>query len=211
MAYFVLVFIISTAFIDFLKSKFSFLKPENVCLFIAILFLFIFSLNAWKINIYTVSGIYFAGLFLSKSDYRESVEETIKISQLIFVPFFFIFLGSGLDMKIFDFKYLPFIILYFITAITGKIFGCGIIAKIFGFDFKRSFRIGCGMSPRGEIALIIAAVAFYYSGVKYLKEIDFITVIIMVTASILIIQYLMMFLFRDKHIITGDRHDIKTN
>jgi Kef-type K+ transport system membrane component KefB len=198
-AYFLVIFIIATVLMDFLKSKISFFSSEKVSLLLSIFFFFIFSFNAWKINLFTVTGIYFAGLFISKTDYRNPVEETIKVSQLLFVPFFFIFAGVSLNLKNISLDFYPFIIFYSLVALAGKIFGCGIIAKFFGFDFKRSFRIGCGMAPRGEIALIIASIAFYYSDGKFIGEADFISVVIMVTSSILIIQYLMMFLYKDRH------------
>jgi Kef-type K+ transport system membrane component KefB len=196
--YFSFVFFIAILVVDFIKKKLSNFKISLICLVISAAFLLIFCMNLWKINFFTITGIYFAGLFLSKSDYMETIEESLKISQLIFVPVFFIFIGIGLDFKNLNPGFIPYIIAFIFIALFGKILGCGIIAKISGFDLKRSFRIGCGMTPRGELALIIASITFFYGSARFINEGDFISVIIMVTVTILVIQYLLKFLFRDK-------------
>jgi len=43
-----------------------------------------------------------------------------------------------------------------IVAVIGKIVGSGIGAKLGGFEYKDSLRVGIGMIPRMEVALIIA-------------------------------------------------------
>ena len=41
----------------------------------------------------------------------------------------------------------------------GKLFGCGLAALASGMDQVRSFRVGCGMISRGEVGLIVTAMA----------------------------------------------------
>ena len=209
--YFIAVFIIAVLFIDFLKKKLVNINICTVCLLFSVFFFFIFSMNAWKINMFSITGIYFAGLFLSKTDYRDSVEDTLKISQLLFVPFFFIFIGLALDLKNLQTDFIPYIVLFVSAALIGKIFGSGLVAKISGFDFKRSFRIGCGMTPRGELALILAAIVFYYKEHRFIGEKEFVSVIIMVISTILIIQYLLKALYKERRTPTGVKYDIKAD
>ena len=47
---------------------------------------------------------------------------------------------------------------YTLTAIVSKIAGCGGSALLVGFNWKGALRIGAGMVPRGEVALIIAGI-----------------------------------------------------
>jgi len=47
---------------------------------------------------------------------------------------------------------------YTALAFAGKIFGCGIPAIFMGFNLRGAARIGIGMLPRGEVALIIAGI-----------------------------------------------------
>ncbi|HBO41490.1 MAG TPA: hypothetical protein DD477_09775 [Spirochaetaceae bacterium] len=44
------------------------------------------------------------------------------------------------------------------VAIVAKVLGCGLPALFTGFNFKGALRIGVGMVPRGEVALIIAGI-----------------------------------------------------
>lgn len=43
-------------------------------------------------------------------------------------------------------------------AVISKILGCGLSALAVGFNRRGGFRIGIGMLPRGEVALIVAGV-----------------------------------------------------
>jgi Kef-type K+ transport system membrane component KefB len=45
-----------------------------------------------------------------------------------------------------------------VLAILSKVLGSGIPALLTGFNFLGSARIGVGMTPRGEVALIIAGI-----------------------------------------------------
>jgi Kef-type K+ transport system membrane component KefB len=45
-----------------------------------------------------------------------------------------------------------------ILAIIGKICGAGIPSLVMGFNKLGAWRIGLGMLPRGEVALIVAGV-----------------------------------------------------
>jgi Kef-type K+ transport system membrane component KefB len=45
-----------------------------------------------------------------------------------------------------------------IVAIITKVIGCGIPAKLGGLCTKDSLIVGFGMSPRGEVAMIVALI-----------------------------------------------------
>ncbi|MED5422300.1 MAG: cation:proton antiporter, partial [Pseudomonadota bacterium] len=44
--------------------------------------------------------------------------------------------------------------------ILSKLIGCGFFAKISGLSNRDSLAVGVGMSPRGEVAMTIALLAF---------------------------------------------------
>ncbi len=52
-----------------------------------------------------------------------------------------------------------YVIVFVLLAVVGKMIGSGLGAKLTNFDMTRSFRVGVGMIPRGEVALIIANMA----------------------------------------------------
>ncbi len=45
---------------------------------------------------------------------------------------------------------------YSVLAILAKVIGCGVPALFFNFNLRGALRIGFGMLPRGEVALIMA-------------------------------------------------------
>jgi Kef-type K+ transport system membrane component KefB len=49
-----------------------------------------------------------------------------------------------------------------VLAILGKLLGCGLPAFGVGFGRLGALRIGLGMMPRGEVALIVAGVGLGY-------------------------------------------------
>jgi Kef-type K+ transport system membrane component KefB len=66
----------------------------------------------------------------------------------------------GLGFNLFDIEAEPFFLLGFVLlAVLAKAFGSSLGAKMNNFDWTRSFRIGTGMIPRGEVALIVANMA----------------------------------------------------
>jgi len=58
-----------------------------------------------------------------------------------------------LDPKIFVFG-----LIYTATAIIAKLVGCGLPTFLCGFNLRGALRVGVGMVPRGEVALIIAGI-----------------------------------------------------
>jgi len=49
-------------------------------------------------------------------------------------------------------------VLLTILGIVTKVIGCGLPARMLGFCSKDSLIIGFGMSPRGEVAMIVALI-----------------------------------------------------
>lgn len=49
-----------------------------------------------------------------------------------------------------------FALLLAVVAILSKIVGCGLGARVCGFQMRQCLQIGCGMACRGEVALIVA-------------------------------------------------------
>jgi Kef-type K+ transport system membrane component KefB len=73
------------------------------------------------------------------------------------VPIFFVVMGMMVDVTTMG-TVLVFGIVITLLAILGKVVGCGIPAMLSGFNKAGSWRIGIGMLPRGEVALIIAGI-----------------------------------------------------
>ena len=73
------------------------------------------------------------------------------------VPVFFVVMGMLVDVGSM-LNAVIFGLVLSVLAILSKLLGCGVPALATGFNFLGSTRIGVGMTPRGEVALIIAGI-----------------------------------------------------
>ena len=104
-----------------------------------------------------ITGAYCAGIALCTLKDTKYVEKRIDISSyMLFGPIFFACIGLKTDLSGLTLSILGFSICFIITALVTKVIGCGLAAKICGYDMTDSLRIGAGMMTRGEVALIVA-------------------------------------------------------
>ena len=131
-----------------------------------------------------IIGAYVMGLSLSSSDIAAIIQERIHGLYEFFVPVFFAVMGMMVNVgELVSKQVLIFGAIYSVTAVLAKVIGCGLPAMAFGFNVKGGLRIGCGMVPRGEVALIIAGIGLT-AGI--LDEQMFGVVILMTLATTLI-------------------------
>lgn len=106
-----------------------------------------------------IIGAYVMGLSLSRSDISKLIGERLRPIHDLFVPVFFAVMGMLVDVtRLVSVPVLAFGAIYTVVAIAAKIFGCGLPALLCNFNLRGAIRIGAGMVPRGEVALIIAGI-----------------------------------------------------
>jgi len=106
-----------------------------------------------------IIGAYVVGLCLSKTDLADTVRDSLEVMYDFFVPFFFIVMGMLVDVNaIMSKEVLIFGIVYSLAMVAGKFFGCGFPTMFLGFNHFGTIRIGMGLVPRGELAIIIAGI-----------------------------------------------------
>jgi Kef-type K+ transport system membrane component KefB/mannitol/fructose-specific phosphotransferase system IIA component (Ntr-type) len=106
-----------------------------------------------------IIGAYIAGLSLSKTDIAIVIQERIHGIYEFFVPLFFAVMGMMVNVReIISPPVLIFGAIYTGVAVVSKVIGCGGPALLLGFNGRGALRIGAGMVPRGEVALIIAGI-----------------------------------------------------
>jgi len=104
-----------------------------------------------------IVGAYIMGLSLSKTDLSFAIQEHLSSLYKFFIPVFFCVMGMMVNLKsIISPNILFFGLAYIIAAVSAKVLGCGIPSFFQGFNFRGALRVGLGMVPRGEVALIIA-------------------------------------------------------
>lgn len=100
-------------------------------------------------------GAFFAGLALSKN--RDVVEDRTPFITVrdLFVPFFFVSIGFGVDIGSLENVWLPALALL-VLAFAGKFIGTTVPALRFS-GWGRASVLGLSMVPRAEITMIIMA------------------------------------------------------
>jgi Kef-type K+ transport system membrane component KefB/mannitol/fructose-specific phosphotransferase system IIA component (Ntr-type) len=154
-----------------------------------------------------IIGAYIAGLSLSRTDIAAVIQERIRGLYEFFVPVFFAVMGMMVDLR--EIASLPVLIfgcIYTLTAILAKIVGCGGPALLLGFNGRGALRIGIGMVPRGEVALIISGIGLA-SGI--LDNRLFAVIILMTLITTLAAPPLLSLTLRVKG--AGTRKPIKDN
>jgi Kef-type K+ transport system membrane component KefB len=107
-----------------------------------------------------ITGAFIAGVGLSRTPHhvKHQVEEATNVLAYAFlVPVFFVSVGLQTDLSRFPLDALPFAIVILVLAVVSKVVGCGIGARLGGFNNRESFRLGICMVSRGEVGLIIAS------------------------------------------------------
>ncbi len=106
-----------------------------------------------------IVGAYVMGLSLSKTDISFSVQRSLQGVHDFLVPIFFVVMGMLVDVRVLtDPRVLVFGLLYSALAIAAKVIGCALPAFFMNFNAFGALRVGVGMIPRGEVALIIAGI-----------------------------------------------------
>lgn len=104
-----------------------------------------------------IIGAYVMGLALSRTDLKHPIQEMLTPVYTFLVPIFFCSMGMMVDVSALCSKpVLVFGGIYTVLAVATKIIGCMVPSMCCGFNALGGLRIGAGMVPRGEVALIIA-------------------------------------------------------
>ena len=147
-------------------------------------------------DIADITGAYCAGIALCTIKDTEYVEKKIDISSyMLFGPIFFACIGLKTDLSGLTMSILGFSICFIIIALVTKVVGCGLAAKICGYNLGDSLKIGAGMMTRGEVALIVAQKGLS-AGV--LESTYFPAVILLIIVSSVITPIVLKLLFSEK-------------
>ena len=133
--------------------------PQSIFIF-AMMIAFLYSIGAEAAGLSPVVGSFLAGIAFASMELKQGAifrrgAEHLKI---IFASIFFISLGVLLDAHVIDGRIIVFILALTAVAAATKIIGCGLPARLFGYNMKDSAIIGVGMMPRGEVAMIVALI-----------------------------------------------------
>ena len=145
-----------------------------------------------------IIGAYVMGLSLSKADITHVIREKLSPVHALLVPVFFCVTGMQIDLATLgSWSVLAFGAAYAVVALAAKVIGCGLPALVANFNLRGAARIGFGMAPRCEVALIIAGIGLAAGPAMGLMPPEvFAAVILMILVNTLVAPPAMVFLFR---------------
>ncbi len=122
---------------------------------LALAIAFLYSFIAEAIGITAIVGAFVAGTAFSGSPLRDGLRKGTSYLEALFVPLFFVSLGVSVNVRGAA-DAVVFALVLTLVAVVTKVVGCGLTARATGMSWWDSLAVGVGMTPRLEIALVIA-------------------------------------------------------
>ncbi|TCP69877.1 cation:proton antiporter [Baia soyae] len=181
LAFFVTIGLLGWKIVPWVMKKFSFWRVSESVVSTALVLCFFFAYLAESLGVAAIIGAFAAGVSISQTPYRHSVEQKIEpIAYAFFVPIFFVSIGLSVSFAGMESQLLLIVGLTIIAVLT-KLIGSGLGARLTGFRRRSALGIGAGMVSRGEVALIIAAIGLESHLLKQEYFTAIITVVILTT------------------------------
>jgi Kef-type K+ transport system membrane component KefB len=167
------------------------LSTQHAPLIVALAICLLLSWLSAKIGMAAIIGAFFAGLMFA--DYAPQWNLLPRVGGIteFLAPYFFFSIGSQLDVHLFSGNVLVTATMISLLAIFSKIIGCGL--PLLGEGWLNVFRVGVGMMPRGEVALIVAAVGLRS---EIVLPSTYAIVVFMTAVTTLLAPPLLRYLFR---------------
>ena len=135
-------------------------KYPEVDFIFSMIVAFFYAMVAEAIGLSAIVGSFVAGVSLEGAHLRcsKDFKEGAEYLRIIFASIFFVSLGVLVDFNAMDLSVLWFLLALTLMGILTKVLGCGVPAKLMGLTAKDSMVIGFGMTPRGEVTMIVALI-----------------------------------------------------
>jgi Kef-type K+ transport system membrane component KefB len=152
-----------------------------------------FSVLANKIGMAAIIGAFFAGLIFADYAPRWELEPPVKGITEFLTPFFFFTRGARRDLHIFTPDLILAAAIVGCLALISKGLGCGL--PLLGEGWLTALKVGLGMTPRGEVALIVALIGLQ---MNMISQRAYAIVILMTAITTVLPPPFLRILFRDE-------------
>ena len=129
---------------------------QNAPLVLSLAICLLLSWAAARIGMAAIIGAFFAGLVLADYAPEWRLQPRVHAINEFLAPFFFFTIGARLDVHLFSGNVLLDALVISLLAVLSKVVGCGL--PLLHEGWATALRVGIGMMPRGEVALIVALV-----------------------------------------------------
>jgi Kef-type K+ transport system membrane component KefB len=114
------------------------------------------SVAATWVGMAAIIGAFFAGLAFADYSEEWNLEPRAQAINQFLSPFFFFTMGSRLDLSVFSRSIVMLALGLSAIAVVSKIVACGL--PLYREGWRNMLKVGVGMTPRGEVALIVALI-----------------------------------------------------
>ncbi|MFQ5863322.1 MAG: cation:proton antiporter [Candidatus Brocadiales bacterium] len=195
---------LSKAFGDIVTRKF----PETMKVFLVVVVCLLLAYLAESIGLATIVGSFGAGLLLRHIRLRDldgeehGLEEIVRPAYMIFVPIFFVFVGTQVRLEsLLNWHSALIGISITAAAMLGKLF-CGVCVTEKGIN---RLAVGVGMAPRAVVTITLAGIGL---DLGVLSEDLFSAIIIVVAFTALVAPLLLKFVLSERRGLVGTRYSI---
>jgi len=166
------------------------MSSENAPLIMALALCLGLSVAAERIGMAAIIGAFFAGLAFAEYSAEWHLAPRVGAITEFLAPFFFFTMGARLDLRVFEPRVIVACLVITVLALIAKVVGCG--APVLREGWPTALKVGVGMTPRGEVALIVALVGLQ---MKMISQAAYGIVIFMTAATTLIAPPVLRYLF----------------
>ena len=169
------------------------LSTRDAPLMLALATCLLLSVAATKIGMAAIIGAFFAGLIFADYSPEWGLRPRVYGINEFLAPFFFFTMGARLDLHVFRGSVVVVAVIISLLAVVTKVVGCGL--PMLRDGMQEALKVGVGMTPRGEVALIVALIGLQMDMVS---QRAYAIVIFMTAVTTLISPPLLRYLFRDE-------------
>jgi Kef-type K+ transport system membrane component KefB len=174
-----------------LRPRLASVSTHNGTLMVALIVCLGLSFAAAKIGMAAIVGAFFAGMIFSECSPEWDLRPRVNAITEFLGPFFFFSIGAQVNIGLFHKEVLAVAGSITLLAILSKVIGCGL--PLYREGWKAGLRVGVGMMPRGEVALIVALVGL---NSEIVTQSTYAVVVFMTALTTLLAPPLLRVLFR---------------
>ena len=165
-------------------------RAANAPLILALLICLSLSVVAEKIGMAGIIGAFFAGLAFAELSTEWNLHARVGAITELTAPVFFFAMGAKLNARVFTGDVLYIAIIVSLLALASKLAGCGI--PLLRDGWSTVLKVGVGMTPRGEVGLIIALIGLQ---MEIVSQKDYAVVMFMTAVTTLFAPPVLRLLF----------------
>src|SRR5437763_9208714 len=132
------------------------MSTQNAPLILSLAICLGLSVAAERIGLAAIIGAFFAGLAFAEYSPEWRLRPRVNAINEFLAPYFFFTMGARLDWHVLRGGIIVSAIVITLLAVISKVLGCGL--PLIREGWPTALRVGVGMMPRGEVALIVALV-----------------------------------------------------